>query len=150
MEIDMSDKAALVAALLDKYMEGDTSNEEEALLRQYFNKESSAIPNEWRIYKALFGYEKEEREKVPTAVQPARRGAAARRRMRIAGLMSAAASVAVLVCVLLAKPSAGQDYAMIDGKKHTSRQVVMREAEEALLLVSSNEDDTFGALEQMQ
>ena len=42
--------------LLDKYMDGATSNEEEATLRKYFEEHGNDIPEEWESYRALFGY----------------------------------------------------------------------------------------------
>ena len=42
--------------LLDKYMDGATSNEEEAMLRKYFEEHANDIPEEWESYRALFGY----------------------------------------------------------------------------------------------
>lgn len=42
--------------LLDKYMDGATSNEEEATLRNYFEEHASNIPEEWESYRALFSY----------------------------------------------------------------------------------------------
>ena len=42
--------------LLDKYMDGATSNEEEATLRKYFEEHANDIPEEWESYRALFGY----------------------------------------------------------------------------------------------
>ena len=42
--------------LLDKYMDGATSNEEEATLRKYFEEHGNNIPEEWESYRALFGY----------------------------------------------------------------------------------------------
>ena len=42
--------------LLDKYMDGATSNEEEATLRKYFEEHGNDIPEEWESYRALFCY----------------------------------------------------------------------------------------------
>ena len=42
--------------LLDKYMNGATSNEEEATLRKYFEEHANDIPEEWESYRALFSY----------------------------------------------------------------------------------------------
>lgn len=146
---DMDDKA-YIAALLEKYMDGETSNSEEARLKRYFGTTGDNIPEEWRIYKALFRYEAEELENV-TNDKPARtKGATGRRRMWTAGIISAAASIVILVCLFLTLPRNEKNYAVIDGKKYTNKTVVMQEAEEALSLVSSSDDDTFDALEQIQ
>ena len=42
--------------LLDKYMDGATSNEEEARLRKYFEEHGNDILEEWESYRALFSY----------------------------------------------------------------------------------------------
>lgn len=146
---DMDDKA-YIAALLEKYMDGETSNAEEARLKRYFGATGDNIPEEWRIYKALFRYEAEELENA-TNDKPARtKGATGGRRMWTAGIISAAASIAILVCLFMTLPRNEKNYAVIDGKKYTNKTVVMQEAEEALSLVSSSDDDTFDALEQIQ
>lgn len=141
---------AYIGLLLEKYMAGDTSNGEEAILRQYFNTAGKAIPDEWHMYKALFRYEKEEME-TSAAVKPAtRNGKTVASRIRMTAVLSAAASVAVLICILLTMPDNGKDYAMIEGKKYTNRKVIIREAEEALYIVSADEDDIFGTLGEIQ
>ena len=44
-----------IEALLDKFMAGKTSIEEESLLSQYFST-AHDVPAEWEDYQALFGY----------------------------------------------------------------------------------------------
>ena len=44
-----------IEALLDKFMAGKTTIEEELMLSQYFSS-SHEVPPEWEDYKALFGY----------------------------------------------------------------------------------------------
>ncbi len=44
-----------IEALLDKFMAGKTTIEEESLLSQYFSS-AHDVPAEWEDYKALFGY----------------------------------------------------------------------------------------------
>ncbi len=44
-----------IEALLDKFMAGKTTIEEESLLSQYFST-SHDVPSEWEDYQALFGY----------------------------------------------------------------------------------------------
>ena len=52
----MNDKIKRIQNLLDKYMDGATSNEEEATLRKYFEEHGNNIPEEWESYRALFSY----------------------------------------------------------------------------------------------
>lgn len=139
-----------IASLLEKYMDGETSNQEEALLRSYFATAGNDIPKEWRAYKALFAYEKEETCALQAKSKKESRGRRRIRILRITGMATAAASVAILICLFFALPQEKKNYAMIDGKKYTGKEIVMKEAEDALMLVSTNEDETFDALGQMQ
>ena len=50
----MNDEIKRIQNLLDKYMDGATSNEEEATLRKYFEEHANDIPEEWESYRALF------------------------------------------------------------------------------------------------
>ena len=52
----MNDEIKRIQNLLDKYMDGATSNEEEATLRKYFEEHGNDIPEEWESYHALFSY----------------------------------------------------------------------------------------------
>ena len=52
----MNDEIKRIQDLLDKYMDGATSNEEEATLRKYFEEHANDIPEEWESYRALFSY----------------------------------------------------------------------------------------------
>lgn len=52
----MNDEIKKIQDLLDKYMDGATSNEEEATLRKYFEEHANDIPEEWESYRALFSY----------------------------------------------------------------------------------------------
>ena len=44
-----------IEELLNKFMEGNTTIEEESLLSEYFST-TPHIPSEWADYKAMFGY----------------------------------------------------------------------------------------------
>lgn len=52
----MNDEIKRIQKLLDKYMDGATSNEEETTLRKYFEEHGNDIPEEWESYRALFSY----------------------------------------------------------------------------------------------
>ena len=52
----MNDEIKRIQNLLDKYMDGATSNEEEATLRKYFEEHGNDIREEWESYRALFSY----------------------------------------------------------------------------------------------
>lgn len=73
----------------------------------------------------------------------------ARHKLRLRFLQLVLASVVVLVAigVVLHLQEPGRDYAIIDGKVTTDDQLIAREAEQALNLVSATEEETFDALE---
>ena len=52
----MNNEIKRIQNLLDKYMDGATSNKEEATLRKYFEEHGNDIPEEWESYRALFSY----------------------------------------------------------------------------------------------
>ena len=52
----MNDEIKRIQNLLDKYMDGATSNEEEVTLRKYFEEHGNDIPEEWESCRALFSY----------------------------------------------------------------------------------------------
>ena len=56
-----------IEALLDKFMDGQTTMEEEALLADYFR--SHDVPDEWEDYRAMFGYFDHGMEEAPEPVQ---------------------------------------------------------------------------------
>ena len=43
--------------LINKYLDGLTSNEEERQLREYFKDNGTDIPEEWKVFQALFAFE---------------------------------------------------------------------------------------------
>lgn len=63
--------------------------------------------------------------------------------------ITAAAAILIAV-VMIALPRQSDNYAVIDGKVYTNKKVVEEEALKALEMVSSDEEDNFGALELMR
>lgn len=63
--------------------------------------------------------------------------------------ITAAAAILIAV-VMIALPRQNDNYAVIDGKVYTNKKVVEEEALKALEMVSSDEEDNFGALELMR
>ena len=45
-----------IQILLDKYLAGETSNDEEEMLRYYFEEHGDDIPEEWKSFRALFSF----------------------------------------------------------------------------------------------
>lgn len=51
-----SEEKQQIQLLLDKYLAGETSNEEEELLRNYFEEHGDDISEEWKSFRALFSF----------------------------------------------------------------------------------------------
>lgn len=144
--------------LLDKYMDGATSNEEEATLRKYFEEHANDIPEEWESYRALFSYIgfeqmnlsqilKEEEEKEIDKKEASRS-----RWLKYFGTSVAAAAIIAFPIVGIQKIAQPQPecYAVIDGKVYTDQEFVHNEALDALEDVSADSEDPFSALDMMK
>lgn len=164
--------------LLDKYMDGATSNEEEATLRKYFEEHGNDIPEEWESYRALFSYigfeqmnlsqilkgeeEKEEDfEKKDIAKKNIekkgegeilKKEASRSRWLKYFGTSVAAAAIIAFLIVGIQKIAQPQPecYAVIDGKVYTDQEFVHHEALDALEDVSADSEDPFSALDMMK
>ena len=144
--------------LLDKYMDGATSNEEETTLRKYFEEHGNDIPEEWESYRALFSYIgleqmnlsqilKEEEEKEIDKKEAFRS-----RWLKYFGTSVAAAAIIAFMLVGIQKIAQPQPecYAVIDGKVYTDQEFVHHEALDALEDVSADSEDPFSALDMMK
>ena len=161
--------------LLDKYMDGATSNEEEATLRKYFEEHGNDIPEEWESYRALFGYigfeqmnlsqilkeeekeiEKEDiledEEKNIPKKEEKKEEASRSRWLKYFGTSVAAAAIIAFLIVGIQKIAQPQPecYAVIDGKVYTDQEFVHNEALDALDDVSADSEDPFSALDMMK
>lgn len=139
-----------IRMLIDRYMSGDTTNEEEATLRTWFRLAGDDIPEEWRLLRALSCFVDEERE------TPHRRNTLliALHRPRI-WISSAVAAVAIVIVMFVTQmynvsTTTPQNYAVIDGKLYTNQEVINEQVDEALQTVSAENDDPFSALDLMQ
>ena len=143
--------------LLDKYMNGATSNEEEATLRKYFEEHGNDIPEEWESYHALFSYIgfeqmdlsqilKEEEKEID------KKEASRSRWLKYFGTSVAAAAIIAFLIVGIQKIAQPQPecYAVIDGKVYTDQEFVHNEALDALEDVSADSEDPFSALDMMK
>lgn len=154
-----------IRTLIDRYMSGDTTNEEETTLRTWFRLAGDDMPEEWRPLRALFSFVDEERETTetdnaetvsPTLIPPQRRAALLRalHRPRI-WISSAVAAVAVAIVMLVPPMNKAfapepQNYAVIDGKVYTSQKVINEQVDEAFQTVAVDNEDPFSALDLMQ
>ena len=157
--------------LLDKYMDGATSNEEEATLRKYFEEHSNDIPEEWESYRALFSYigfeqmnlsqilkEEEEKEIEKEDIEKkeeeriSKKEASRSRWLKYFGTSVAAAAIIAFLIVGIQKIAQPQPecYAVIDGKVYTDQEFVHNEALDALEDVSADSEDPFSALDMMK
>ena len=163
--------------LLDKYMDGATSNEEEATLRKYFEEHANDIPEEWESYRALFSYigfeqmdlsqilkeeKKEENfEKKDIAKENIekkeegeilKKKASHSRWLKYFGTFVAAAAIIAFMLVGIQQMIQSQPecYAVIDGKVYTDQEFVHHEALDALEDVSADSEDPFSALDMMR
>ena len=162
------DEFKTIQNLLDKYMDGATSNEEEATLRKYFEEHGNDIPEEWESYRALFSYigleqmnlsqilegeEKKDIEKKDFEKKDFEKKEAPRRRwLKYFGTSVAAAAIIAFMLVGIQKMIQPQPecYAVIDGKVYTDQEFVHHEALDALDDVSADSEDPFSALDMMK
>ena len=142
----MNDKIKRIENLLDKYMDGATSNEEEATLRKYFEEHGNDIPEEWESYRALSQILKEEEKEID------KKEAFRSRWLKYFGTSVAAAAIIAFLIVGIQKIAQPQPecYAVIDGKVYTDQEFVHNEALDALEDVSADSEDPFSALDMMK
>ena len=173
----MNDEIKRIQNLLDKYMDGATSNEEEATLRKYFEEHGNDIPEEWESYRALFSYigfeqmnlsqnlQEEETEEdfekkdiTKENIEKKEEGeilkkkASRSRWLKYFGTSVAAAAIIAFMLVGIQKIAQPQPecYAVIDGKVYTDQEFVHHEALDALDDVSADSEDPFSALDMMK
>ena len=176
-EITNTNEFKTIQDLLDKYMDGATSNEEEARLRKYFEEHGNEIPEEWESYRALFSYirfeqmdlsqilkeeKKEENlEKNDIAKENIekkeegemlKKKASRSRWLKYFGTSVAAAAIIAFMLVGIQQMIQSQPecYAVIDGKVYTDQEFVHHEALDALKDVSADSEDPFSALDMMR
>lgn len=154
-----------IRTIIDRYMSGETTNEEEATLRTWFRLAGDDMPEEWRPLKALFSFVDEERETAEAdaaeTVVPADASLHSRNTLLIAlrrphiWISSAVAAVAVAIVMLVPPMNKTfapepQNYAVIDGKVYTSQKVINEQVDEAFQTVTVDNEDPFSALDLMQ
>jgi hypothetical protein len=133
--------------LLNKYMEGLTTSDEEAFLRKYFS-DADDVPPRYAPYKAMFAYFDEERRESFTPVEKQ----LPRRKRLYATALAAAASVALLILAgryfytnnAAAICDCTSGYVVINGRCYTDTDKVKSKALEALQLVSEDDYITGG------
>lgn len=122
-----------IKKLIDKYMDGLTTRDEEERLRRYFTSPESIIPADLEWMRALMEW-----EDTPRPVT--------RRKHAVVQMLRIAAMLLVVVSIAFALWPRQKSFAIIDGQRVTNREVVQEEALEALNMVSSTDEETFEAL----
>ena len=176
-EITNTNEFKTIQDLLDKYMDGATSNEEEARLRKYFEEHGNEIPEEWESYRALFSYirfeqmnlsqilkeEKkeenfEQKDIAKENIEKNEEGEMLKKKasrsiwLKYFGTSVAAAAIIAFMLVGIQQMIQSQPecYAVIDGKVYTDQEFVHHEALYALEDVSADSEDPFSALDMMK
>lgn len=165
-----------IKTLVDRYMEGATTNEEEAALRSWFRNADDSVPAEWRPIRAMLAFVDSERDALftptmqegedetgasPHPSDPTNTSIRQDRPARLLRIMrrprlwipSSVAAAAVALAMLVPRTGNGaepQSYAVIDGKMYTNPEVVHEQAMDALNAVSADGEDPFSALDMMQ
>lgn len=154
-----------IRTLIERYMSGKTTNEEEATLRTWFRLAGEDVPEEWRPLRAMFSFVDEERltsdvtkwaateEKTTNHnLHPTPR-LKILRKPRIWTASAVAAAIAMVLLVPAIRKNAEtmpQNYAVIDGKVYTNPKVIKQQADDALEIVACEDEDPFSALDMMQ
>lgn len=127
-----------IGKLLERFFEGETSGEEERLLREFFA--SDAVPAAWEGYRQLFGYLAAGLA-ADLSAAGSKRAVMPKRRRYVAGAIAAAAVLGVGICLavlLLQRPDeAGLgefegSYIVRNGTVITDPELVMPEIEATL------------------
>ncbi len=131
--------------LIDKYFEGETSAEEEKILRRYFAQKE--IPEELKGYTSLFRFLDDEAAAlaVLNEIQQERSAPVRRNSLFFKRLRSIAAVAAILIVavLILSRPGSGSsngDYVWIDGQQITDPSTVREYAESAFGKVKPETD----------
>lgn len=155
-----------IRTLIERYMSGETTNEEEATLRTWFRLAGEDVPEEWRPLRAMFSFVDEERltsdvtkwaatEEKTTShnLRPTPRLKILRKPDIWTASAVAAAAIAMVLLVPAIRKNAEtmpQNYAVIDGKVYTNPKVIKQQADDALEIVACEDEDPFSALDMMQ
>lgn len=126
--------------LLEKYFEGNTSLEEESMLRNYFRQ--SDIDESHRVYAPLFNFFSSERKEAAIEKK--------KRKIPLYVWLSVAASILLLICVksFYHDPSdndTAKTLVYIDGKKVTDEQIMNVAALNSIQNISEIDDDVLSS-----
>lgn len=136
-----------IQQLLQRYDEGMTSEQEEATLRRLFAEmPTDSLPEEWRVYKAIFGYVDLCRKPV-SSLSDTHSHVHKRPHPTLWRALATAACAALVISVILHLRPNPTAYAVIDGVRTDDAGTVREEALKALDLMSANQGNCFDALQ---
>lgn len=126
--------------LLEKYFEGNTSLEEESMLRNYFRQ--SDIDESHRVYAPLFNFFSSGRKEAAIEKK--------KRKIPLYVWLSVAASILLLICVksFYHDPfynDTAKTLVYIDGKKVTDEQIMNVAALNSIQNISEIDDDVLSS-----
>ena len=146
-----------IEKLLEQYFEGQTSAEEEAMLRRFFA--SGVIPDNLVMYKPLFAYFDDEIKKTEAANENKSRqenentkwhenknGQTRTGKRFVLWLSGAAACAAILIGILFFEPPSQKcpgegDYVIIDGRCYTDEKTIRSATLNTLREISDDDED---------
>lgn len=134
-----------IEELINRYLDGLTSNEEERTLKRFFAQAGGDIPEEWKALQTLFAFESMDSQ-LPEETDHAKIVSIRHRNKMLRIIISTAACIAITLIFHLGHSASYKNYAVIDGKKYTNPEVVRQQAFKALNEVSSDDRETFSAL----
>ena len=131
--------------LLDNYFEGNSSAEEEKMLRRYFAQDD--LPEDLKVYASIFRFLDDEAAALAVLNEIQRENnASARRRplfLRKLRTIAAAAAILLIAVVLLTRPdntSLNGNYVWVDGQRITDPATVSKYAESSFGKVQPEND----------
>lgn len=138
--------------LLDKYFEGNTSGEEEKMLRSYYAQDD--LPEDLKVYTSLFRFLDDESAALTVLNEIQRENSASTRRRflfpRKLRTIAAVAAMLFVAVLLLNRPgrislnenriSLNENYVWVDGQRFTDPATVSKYAESSFGKVQSESD----------
>jgi hypothetical protein len=138
-----------IKLLMEKYLEGLTSLDEEQKLRAYFQREN--VPQEWKMYQPIFQYFTAERDAIAKAgrPKPAVNKVGIKRMVFRWGSIAAAACLLLFVGLRLFMNVGGTglevSQAYIDGSKYTDIELIRTETLKGLENLSQGSEDAYSS-----
>jgi hypothetical protein len=137
-----------IKLLMEKYLEGLTSLDEEQKLRAYFQREN--VPQEWKMYQPIFQYFTAERDAIAKTGRPD----LSANKVGIKQMVLRWGSIAAAACLLLfvglrlfMNVDIGLEVsqAYIDGEKYTDIELIRTETLKGLENLSQGSKDAYSS-----